>query len=168
MADKVGIDIERLRRLEERENQLLAKEKEFQDREKAVMARESAIAETDRTAGDVRIRTGITACKGTDPCIFSVGPKNEKYKDRLPTLSIEACDEGEAMRFYILTVSDPDVAGKQVDPLTHQLKAVILNPEKRRIRQAKDKRNEFIRRKFNKQMVLTEEETDLLQEMDMV
>lgn len=167
MAENKELTIaDRLKELEAREKAIAAKETEVAEKERKAEERLKAMEAAERESEGQLIRPSEKATLGPNPYRFLVGPKNEKYKDVLKSKEISAIDETEAIRVYILQTAHPEKAGKQVDPLIYELKAVNLEPEKREALHKKAKRLELIRAKFDKGNPLTDEEETLLREAD--
>jgi hypothetical protein len=158
--------VDRLKQVEAREKALAAKEQAMKAQEAELDIKLKQLQAAEDEAEGRTLRPAEKAIKGPCPYRFNVGPRNEKYADRIPTIEIEAVDESEAIRVYILRTADPDKPNKQIDPLTYELKAICLNPEKRLETLKVKRRLVLIREKFNRGQPLAEDEMKLLEEAD--
>lgn len=147
---KLQEDLER--RLAEKEAEL---EKRFAQKEAELDAmREKLVAQQDSNAvRPIRPSEAVTIGEGYE---FEVSPA--KADSPLPTKKIRCCDESEAIRWYIVTTSDPDKPSKQVDPVRHPLRAKCLDEARRMEVRAKAHRAAMIRAKVARGASLSMEE----------
>ena len=143
------------RKLDDANKIIEQREKELAEAQKFAQANQDSLS--NRT---VRGATDIT--KG-DGYKFEVGLK--KPNPGLPNEIVEACDESEAIRWFILTRSHPDRPGLQIDPSLHAVAAKCVDSR----RDARIKQAQFIsklRKKSENGGTLTDDEQTLLDAAD--
>jgi len=143
---------DRLAKLEQAEAALRA-------REEAVQAREDSLA-AQKDSGAIRPIRPSEAVTVGEGYLFEVS--GAKVGSTLETKQISCCDESEAVRWYVLTTSDPEKPGKQLDVNKYPLKVKCLDPRKAADRAAALKLA-GIRAKAGRGGLLTEEEQTLLE-----
>lgn len=147
---------ERLARLEQAEAQLKEREAKLSERE--------ASLEAQKDSGATRpVRPSEAVCVG-DGYEFTVSPK--KDGSSLPTKKVRACDESEALRWYVATTASPENPAKQVDPVKHELVAKCTDP-KRLDRQRNALLLASLRAKAERGGDLTNEEQEMLHQADL-
>lgn len=147
---------ERLARLEQAEAQLKEREAKLSERE--------ASLEAQKDSGATRpVRPSEAVCVG-DGYEFTVSPK--KDGSALPTKKVRACDESEALRWYVATTASPENPAKQVDPVKHELVAKCTDP-KRLDRQRNALLLASLRAKAERGGDLTNEEQEMLHQADL-
>ena len=87
-----------------------------------------AIAEANKDSSANRKVRGAADINRGEGYKFRVGLS--KPHAELPDEDVEACDESEAIRWFILTHSHPDRPGVQIDPSVHPIKAKCIDPRK--------------------------------------
>lgn len=147
---------ERLARLEKAEAELKAREAALSEREASI--------EAQKDSGAARpVRPSEAVCVG-DGYEFTVSPK--KDGSPLPTKKVRACDESEAIRWYVATTPSPENPAKQVDPVKHELVAKCTDSK----RIEKQKRALYLaslRAKAERGGDLTNEEQEVLHSADL-
>lgn len=147
---------ERLARLEQAEAQLKEREAKLSEREASI--------EAQKDSGAARpVRPSEAVCVG-DGYEFTVSPK--KDGSPLPSKKVQACDESEALRWYVATTASPENPAKQVDPVKHELVARCTDP-KRLDRQRNALLLASLRAKAERGGDLTNEEQELLHQADL-
>lgn len=147
---------ERLARLEKAEAELKAREAALSEREASI--------EAQKDSGAARpVRPSEAVCVG-DGYEFTVSPK--KAGSPLPTKTVRACDESEAIRWYVATTASPENAAKQVDPVKHELVAKCTDAA-RLNRQRQALYLASLRAKAERGGDLTNEEQEMLHAADL-
>lgn len=147
---------ERLAKLEQAEAALKARESALSEREASLEARKDSSATRP-------VRPSEAVCVG-DGYEFTVSPK--KDGSPLPMKTVRACDESEALRWYVATTPSPENPTKQVDPVKHELIAKCTDAK----RIEKQKRSLYLaslRAKAERGGDLTAEEQDILHAADL-
>lgn len=146
--------------LEDRLAKLEAAEAAMKAREEALQAREESLAAL-KDSGAVRPIRPSEAVTIGEGYLFEVS--GAATDSKLEPKQIACCDESEAVRWYILTTSDPDRPGKQLDVNKFPVKVKCLDPRKAADRAAA-LRLAGIRAKAARQGMLTDEEQRLFDE----
>jgi hypothetical protein len=145
--------------LEERLAKLEQAEAAMKAREEALQAREDSLAAM-KDSGAIRPIRPSEAVTVGEGYLFEVSGKSTNSK--LETKQITCCDESEAVRWYVLTTSDPERQGKQLDVNKYPLNVKCLDPRKAADRVAAMKLAS-IRAKAARGGLLNEEEQGLLE-----
>lgn len=151
-ADSVS-DLQR--KLDDANKIIEQREKEIAEAQKVAQANQDSLANRI-----VRGATDITKGEGYK---FQVGLI--KPHPGLPNEIVEACDESEAIRWFILIRSHPNRPGLQIDPSLHAVSAQCVDPR----RNARIKQSQFIsklRKKSDSGGTLTDDEQTLLDAAD--
>lgn len=149
--------------LEERLARLEQAEASLREREKAISEKEEAIRAAEDSSAVRPVRPSEAVCVG-EGYEFEVSPG--KKDSVLPVKRIRACDESEAIRWYVATTPSPENAGKQVDPVKHPLVAKCLDA-KREARRKEAILLASLRAKAERGNMLTSEEQSLLDADDL-
>ena len=145
--------------LEDRLAKLEQAEAAMKAREEAVQAREESLA-AQKDSGAIRPIRPSEAVTVGEGYLFEVS--GAAVGSKLETRRIACCDESEAVRWYVVTTSDPEKPGKQLDVNKHPLKVKCLDPRKAEHRVAA-LRLASIRAKAARGGLLTDEEQGLLE-----
>lgn len=149
--------------VEERIARLEQAEASLKEREKAVAEREESIRAAEDSSAVRPVRPSEAVCVG-DGYEFEVSPA--KKDSPLQVKRIRACDESEAIRWYVATTQSPENPGKQVDPVKHPLTAKCLDA-KREERRKQALLLAALRAKAERGTLLTPEEQALVDADDM-
>jgi hypothetical protein len=148
---------------EERLARLEAAEAALKERERAIAEKEESLRAAEDSSAVRPVRPSEAVCVG-DGYEFEVIPL--KADSGLATKRVRACDESEAIRWYVATTASPDNPGKQVDPVKYPLKAVCKD-QRREERRKQALILASLRAKAERGNMLTEEEQSMLEADDM-
>jgi len=149
--------------IEERIKRLEQAEASLKEREKVVAEREESIRAAEDSSAVRPVRPSEAVCVG-DGYEFEVSPA--KKDSPLQVKRIRACDESEAIRWYVATTPSPENPGKQVDPVKHPLTAKCLDA-KREERRKQALMLAALRSKAERGTMLSPEEQALVDADDM-
>lgn len=148
---------------EERLARLEAAEAALKERERAIAEKEESLRAAEDSSAVRPVRPSEAVCVG-DGYEFEVVPL--KASSGLPTKRVRACDESEAIRWYVATTASPENPGKQVDPVKHPLAATSKDP-RREERKKQALILASLRAKAERGNMLTEAEQALLDADDL-